>query len=166
MKLKNLMEMELASLLTNMNTFEPIYPDTNLTKQFKMVAQVIAAREELGFSRQTFFINFVGLDHHDAVLENQAAKLPQFSAAIGAFYETRDELNMSNIVMTFTISDFSRMLTSNGNGSDHGWGGNALVVGGSVNGAGIYGQYHELVLDHPLMLRRPNLLLSWLYGLG
>ncbi|MBK7790988.1 MAG: DUF1501 domain-containing protein [Saprospiraceae bacterium] len=39
------------------------------------------------------------------------------------------ELGMQDNVVTFTISDFARTLTSNGNGSDHAWGGNSMIMG-------------------------------------
>ena len=39
----------------------------------------------------------------------------------------------------FTASDFGRTLASNGDGSDHGWGGHHFVVGGAVKGRPIYG---------------------------
>ena len=45
---------------------------------------------------------------------------------------------MSDQVTSFTASDFGRTLTSNGDGSDHGWGGHQLVMGGAVKGGEIY----------------------------
>ena len=45
---------------------------------------------------------------------------------------------------TFTASDFGRTLTSNGKGSDHGWGGHHLVMGGAVAGGKIYGTFHNM----------------------
>jgi uncharacterized protein (DUF1501 family) len=39
----------------------------------------------------------------------------------------------------FTASDFGRMLTSNGDGSAHGWGGHHFVLGGAVKGGRFYG---------------------------
>ena len=61
-----------------------------------------------------------------------------------------NELNLSDKVTTFTISDFARTLTSNGNGTDHAWGGNVLVMGGDVNGGQTFGQYPDLALDSSL----------------
>jgi len=51
-----------------------------------------------------------------------------------------EELNQENAVTTFTASDFGRTLTVNGDGSDHGWGGHYLAMGGAVNGQQVYGK--------------------------
>ena len=56
-------------------------------------------------------------------------------------------VNMRNAVTTFTASDFSRTFTTNGDGTDHAWGGHHLVMGGSVRGGDIYGQYPTLGVD-------------------
>ena len=146
--------------INNLEDFNTTFSDTRLSDQLKMVAKVIAARQELGFSRQTFFINYGGWDHHDGVLEKQAEKLPILSAALGEFNAAMEELGTGSNVTTFTISDFGRTLTSNGNGSDHAWGGNALVVGGGLNGGEIYGDYPSLELDSDRMLRRGRLIPS------
>eukprot|EP01050_Picozoa_sp_SAG11_P026198 SAG11_NODE_6186_length_1369_cov_0.999213_1_plen_109_part_00 len=39
------------------------------------------------------------------------------------------------------ISDFARTLTSNGLGTDHAWGGNYFILGGSVRGRRVHGRY-------------------------
>ena len=64
------------------------------------------------------------------------------------------ELGVFNEVTTFTTSDFGRTLTSNGKGSDHGWGGHHIVMGGSVNGGSIYGDYPILSATNPLDVGR------------
>ncbi len=138
--------------------FATVFSESRLSDQLKMIAKVIAAREELGFQKQTFFVLYGGWDHHDGVLEKQEEKLPELSAALGEFMGALSEINAEEKVTTFTISDFGRTLTSNGNGSDHAWGGNALVLGGQVNGGEIYGEYPSLELDSSLMLRRGRLI--------
>jgi uncharacterized protein (DUF1501 family) len=57
---------------------------------------------------------------------------------------------MENSVTLFTQSDFGRTLTSNGDGSDHAWGGIQLVAGGAVRGGRIYGQYPLLEIGSSL----------------
>jgi uncharacterized protein (DUF1501 family) len=44
-------------------------------------------------------------------------------------------------VTTFTASDFGRTFTSNGDGTDHGWGGHHLIMGGAVAGPDVYGTF-------------------------
>ena len=44
-------------------------------------------------------------------------------------------------VALFSSSDFGRTLTSNGQGTGHGWAGNHLMYGGAVQGGKIYGKY-------------------------
>ena len=65
---------------------------------------------------------------------------------VGRLMDALEELNLTDHVTTFTISDFGRTLTSNGNGSDHAWGGNVMALGGSVNGGRVYGSYPSLAI--------------------
>ncbi|NNK80213.1 MAG: DUF1501 domain-containing protein, partial [Flavobacteriales bacterium] len=125
--------------------FDHQFANYELSERFRMIAKTIAARETLGFQRQIFFVNYDGWDHHDEVLENQAGMLAEVSAALGDFNAVMEELEVSECVTTFSISDFARTLTSNGNGTDHAWGGNAFFMGGAnVNGGNMFGSYPSL----------------------
>lgn len=124
------------------------------SQSLRQIARVIAARDPLGASRQTFFVTFGGWDHHDDVLDQQAEMLPVVSRGLAEFQAALNELGVFDCVTTFTISDFGRTLTSNGKGSDHGWGGHNLVMGGAVRGATVHGEYPELTPDNPLDVGR------------
>ncbi len=50
---------------------------------------------------------------------------------------------------SFTLSDFGRTLTSNGDGTDHAWGNIHCVAGGSVAGGKLYGAFPNLTIDGP-----------------
>lgn len=126
----------------------------NFSQSLRQIARVIGARDMLGASRQTFFITVGGWDHHNDVLENQANMLPAISRGLQEFRNALVELGVFDDVTTFTTSDFGRTLTSNGKGSDHGWGGHHLVMGGSVNGGSIYGDYPLLSPSSPLDVGR------------
>jgi uncharacterized protein (DUF1501 family) len=117
------------------------FPATTLGLSLRQVARAIGARGALGQHRQAFFICRRGWDHHDGVLTQQALMLPEVSQALRAFYNATVELGVADSVVTFTMSDFGRTLSTNGNGSDHAWGGNHIVMGGAVGGGRLYGEY-------------------------
>ncbi|WP_439517460.1 DUF1501 domain-containing protein [Hydrogenophaga sp.] len=117
------------------------FPSGNgLADQLKMVARMIAARNTLGNRRQVFFVTMGGFDLHDNLIPNQATLMGQLSSALTAFHASTVALGVANKVTAFTASDFGRTLTSNGDGSDHGWGGHHFIVGGAVRGKAFYGK--------------------------
>lgn len=128
------------------------FSNTNLSQKMRMVAQSIASREQLGVKRQIFYVDIGGFDNHDELINNHSALMKTLDDAFSEFYAATEELGVSDCVTTFTISDFARTLTSNGNGTDHAWGGNAIVMGGAVNGKKMYGEYPVLSLGSSLEL--------------
>jgi uncharacterized protein (DUF1501 family) len=115
-----------------------------LASQLQSVAKIIAARGSLGVNRQVFFVAMGGFDTHDNQNGNQADLLARISHAIGYFDGVLANLggsDMRNQVTLFTASDFGRTLTSNGDGTDHGWGAAHFVHGGAVAGGEIYGRF-------------------------
>lgn len=123
------------------------FSDTSLSEDLRMMAKVMSIHEELGKNRQIFFTTFGGWDHHDNVIGKQAGMLPVLSNGLGELYESLEELGLQDNVTVITISDFARTLTSNGNGSDHAWGGNQMIMGGAINGGQIFGNYPSLALN-------------------
>jgi uncharacterized protein (DUF1501 family) len=63
-----------------------------------------------------------------------------------------------NNVTTFTASEFGRTLDSNGDGSDHGWGGHSMLMGGAVRGGDVYGTMPVVDLDTNTDVGRGSLL--------
>ena len=117
--------------------------DNNLAQQLQMVARLISVQAQLGLSRQVFFVGMGGFDTHDDQNTVHPALLGSLSSALNSFYQATAELGVANQVTTFTMSDFGRTLSSNGDGTDHGWAGNQLVLGGAVAGGELYGQLIE-----------------------
>lgn len=143
-----------SSILAQAPTLTTAFANDNFSASMARIAQLISVREALGVTRQTFFVTYGGWDHHDNLLSEQAEMLPALDSGLSQFALAMDELGLGTQVTSFTISDFGRTLTSNGKGSDHGWGGNALVVGGAVHGGQVYGEFPELSQDNPLDVGR------------
>ncbi len=123
--------------------FGPLNTNNKLAVQLRMVARMISGRDQLSMKRQVFFVGLGGWDTHD----NQTPRLQTLTAnlneGLADFNRALKELGVENQVTTFTSSDFGRSLTINGDGSDHGWGGHYLVMGGAVNGGKLYGDWPE-----------------------
>ena len=143
------------------NAVPGTWPTTNrLAAQLHSVAAMIAARQALGVTRQIFFVSLGGFDNHgdqfgrDSVSGNKTLLsgkhfdlLSQLDVALNAFYRATASMGIANNVTTMTMSDFGRTLRSNGQGSDHGWGGHHLVLGGAVNGGRFAGAFPTVALN-------------------
>lgn len=81
-----------------------------------------------------------GADLHDNLVAQQPNLMRRVSEAMTAFYDATVELGVADKVTAFTASDFGRTLSSNGDGSDHGWGSHHFMVGGAVKGRAFYGK--------------------------
>ena len=122
-------------------TLGTAFPTSNsLADQLKMVARLIGARSTLGSKRQVFMVSLGGFDLHDNLISQQPTLMKRVSEAMSAFYDATVELGVADKVTAFTASDFGRTLSSNGDGSDHGWGSHHFMVGGAVKGRAFYGK--------------------------
>lgn len=125
----------------------PVVPGTTqpnpLAAQLQTVARVIGGRGVLGAKRQVFFVGIGGFDTHDAQRVNQGNLMTRIGQALEYFDRllASPAVNALNDVTLFTASDFGRTLTSNGDGTDHGWGAHHFVTGGAVRGKDIYGRF-------------------------
>ncbi|HVQ07552.1 MAG TPA: DUF1501 domain-containing protein [Allosphingosinicella sp.] len=116
------------------------FPANNpLADQLRIVARLISVSQELGAKRQVFFVSLGGFDNHDSILTAHPTLMTRLGGAMRAFHDATVELNVADRVTAFTASDFGRTLTSNANGSDHGWGSIHFCMGGAVHGRDFYG---------------------------
>ena len=114
-------------------------PQSSLGAQLQMVAKLMSVSSTLGAKRQVFFVSAGRFDTHDGLGTLHPTLLTNLSDALRGFYDTTVELGISSQVTTFTASDFGRALTTNNDGSDHGWGSMHFALGGAVNGKRYYG---------------------------
>ena len=135
-----------------------VFPATSLGRQLKMVARMIGIRGALGAARQVFYVVAWGWDTHSDQTTSHPNLLADLSRSLGAFQAALGELGAESDVTTFTLSEFGRTLSSNGKGSDHGWGGHQLVLGGATRGGDIYGTMPDLAIDGPNDVGRGRML--------
>lgn len=128
----------------NPSPFATAFPSSPLGTQLRTVAELIAVRDRLQVTRQIFFVATGGFDTHDDQAQEQPGLLANVSQCMSAFYRATVEMSVASSVTAFTQSDFGRTLTSNGDGTDHAWGGIQLVAGGAVRGREMYGRYPVL----------------------
>ncbi len=134
---------------TNPNT--GLLATNALAVQLQTVARIIAGRSALGAQRQVFFVSMGGFDTHDFQRTTQADLMAKLAHAIAYFDTSMANLqgtDVRNQVTLFTASDFGRTFTSNGDGTDHGWGSHHFIVGGAVKGKNIYGDFPVTGLKH------------------
>ncbi len=112
---------------------------SGIAAQLRVVARSIAARQALGVNRQVFFVTMGGYDHHDNLINGHTTLMGQLDFAMDAFYQATLDMGIADKVALFTASDFGRTLSSNGDGSDHGWGAHHFMLGGGVKGGKHYG---------------------------
>jgi len=131
----------------------PFNPASKLERDLRAVARTIGARDIFDMRRQVFFVIVGGWDHHHELIDTQSQMLGGVSRGLQSFWQSLEEMGVTDNVVTFTASDFGRTLRTNGRGTDHGWGGHQLVMGGPVRGGQIHGTYptvDQLQLYGPL----------------
>ncbi len=144
----------------NNSSLSAQFSATGLSSQLSVIARLIGARGSLGVTRQVFMVGIGGFDHHDGLIGSHEALLGQVDTALDEFYRAMEELGVADRVTAFTASDFGRTLTSNGDGTDHGWGSHHFILGGAVNGGRFYGTAPQVSVESDDQVGRGRLLPS------
>jgi len=122
---------------------------SSLGSQLKTIAKLIAGRTSLDNRRQIFFCSVGGYDTHLDQITSQAGLFSELGSSLKAFSDALIALGVNDKVLTVSHSDFTRTFTPNSTdpskaGSDHGWGGHHIVMGGPVVGGKIFGTFPSL----------------------
>ena len=147
-----------ALLDESMLPIEAVEPVPNLpngqangvARQLQTVARIIGGRSALGARRQVFFVSMGGFDTHSNQPNTHAGLMAQLSQALAYFNQVMagPQVNAEGLATLFTASDFGRTMTSNGDGTDHGWGAHHFITGGAVHGGDIYGRFPSTGVDN------------------
>lgn len=124
-------------------TTQGTYPDTDLARQLKVVAKLIAG----GLKTRLYMVSIGGFDTHSVQTEKSdttkgihANLLSTLNDAIVAFQNDLEGLNIADRVVGMTVSEFGRRIKSNDSqGTDHGAAAPQFIFGKPVDGGKISG---------------------------
>ena len=115
------------------------YSHNSIAQSLKGVAQVHLA--DLG--TRVFYTQYGGFDVHANEVPTMQLLWTDVSGAIFDFYSDLREHHASEEVIMLVFTEFGRRVRDNGNGTDHGSGGGAFIIGDRVKG-GMYAEYPSL----------------------
>lgn len=136
--------------------------------KWRRLAELIQTRHLRHVDRDLFSVqisNTVQWDHHSNMKGALRAQLRPLNNGIKEFAEQLKQDGVFENVVLVVTSDFGRRLIPNSNnGTEHGWGGNYFILGGSVKGGKIHGKYPSNLQPSSLLNNGRGLLLpttSW-----
>ena len=134
--------------LTGVDMLKPIpgqytsnveYGSDQLSQSLRGIAQVHTAN----IGTRVFYAELGGFDTHGAQMGTQTDLLGHVSTAVSDFFDDLREHDAAEEVVMLVFTEFGRRVRDNGNGTDHGSGGGAFLIGDRVNG-GVYAEYPSL----------------------
>ena len=115
------------------------YAANPLAQSLRDAAQVMCAN----LGTRIYYAQHGSFDTHGGELPIHNKLWQEVSSAVGDFMDDLKEHGRDEMTMILIFSEFGRRIKDNGSGTDHGSGGVAFCIGGSVEG-GFYGEYPSL----------------------
>jgi len=115
------------------------YAANPIADSLKGVAQVMFA--DLG--TRIYYTQHGSFDTHAGELDTHTKLWEEVAGAVGDFTDDLKEHGREDDTAILVFTEFGRRIKDNGSGTDHGSGGLAMVIGGSIKG-GMYGEYPSL----------------------
>jgi uncharacterized protein (DUF1501 family) len=124
--------------------------NTYPTNGFGQALQAVAGAMNRQIGTKVFWVQTGGFDTHASQGTNAGAYV-NLMATLGdglkAFYDDLSSQGLLNNTVVLVYTEFGRRISENGSaGTDHGAGGNMMLIGGLVRG-GIYGSAPSLSMD-------------------
>jgi uncharacterized protein (DUF1501 family) len=121
------------------------YASDPFSQSLKGIAQVHTGN----IGTRIFYSQLGGFDTHGAQIATQNMLLANLSRGLNDFFADLREHDAAEEVVVMVFSEFGRRIRDNGNGTDHGSGGGAFLIGDRVKG-GLYAEYPSLAPEHQL----------------
>lgn len=115
------------------------FGESSLAKQLEKVAKLIKVANAGDMERSAFVTRMGSWDTHDTIDIDE--RLADVNTALSSFVEEMKSQGQWDDVVVVGVSDFGRTLSTNGEGTDHGWGGNYFLLGGGLDGGKMLGRY-------------------------
>jgi uncharacterized protein (DUF1501 family) len=123
-----------------------------LAPRLRTISKLMQTRENRKADRDFFYVDWGGWDHHANMKYEMNNRLPEVNDGLQGFVNQIKADGLWDNVTIVVLSEFARTITPNNNaGSDHAWGGNYFMMGGSVKGGRIVGEFpNDFTKDSPL----------------
>lgn len=121
------------------------YAPDPLSQSLRGIAQVHLA----GLGTRVFYTQIGGFDVHGNEVNMQSKLWDNVSRSVGDFFDDLKEHDAADEIVMLVFTEFGRRVKDNGNGTDHGSGGGAFLIGERVNG-GFYSDYPSLAPSEQL----------------
>lgn len=116
------------------------FADNQAGKRLELAARLLAA----GLPPRLLHVSCGQFDTHDEQLGQHQRQLHEVDQALGSFWKVMQDYGLDKRVVVMGYSEFGRRVEENATGgTDHGAGGLAFLLGGSVQG-GIFGDKPDL----------------------
>eukprot|EP00804_Cyclotella_cryptica_P004534 CCRYP_006892-RA/>CCRYP_006892-RA protein AED:0.17 eAED:0.17 QI:494/0.84/0.6/1/0.94/0.9/20/0/2106 len=121
-----------------------VIPNTGLGRQIQMILKLIQLHAVREVNRDTFALTIDGFDTHFDLKNVLSQKFAEIGPALKGFRDELVTLGLWNSITIVISSEMGRTITPNTSaGTDHGWGGHHIVMGGNLKGGKILGHHPD-----------------------
>jgi uncharacterized protein (DUF1501 family) len=118
-----------------------IYPDTEIGKNFKTIASLIASE----INTQVYYVSLGSFDTHAGQQPKQERLFSELNEALQSFTDDLKSSHRFEDTLIMSFSEFGRRVEENGSGgTDHGTANNMFLISGGLNQKGLLNTMPDL----------------------